>query len=386
MSGPGGCGKTRLAIAAAAGLADHFPDGIYFVPLEEVSAAEVMWTTIAEVLGVGGDDSARATVLEQLAGRRSLLLLDNLEQLTGAADVVAELLAAGPSGAVLATSRRPLHLLEEYEHPVPPLTLPTAEDAADQFPTSGGYDANRQESGAVELFIQRARMVKPDFAVTPDNRASVAEICRRLDGLPLGIELAAARVRLIGPRALLSRLDASLEITGVRRGRPARQQTLRSAIAWSYGLLPADQQGAFRRLGVLAGGGDFAACAAVTGTAGDPLDLLSHLVDASLVQLDEDADGEPRMRLLQTIASFAERGWPSPESWSRLGDGMPSTILLPSRSWHRSCTATASSSPGTGSRSSWTTCVPPSTGHWTPTARPRRRPARSRSACGCARN
>ena len=305
LSGPGGCGKTRLAIAAAAGLADHFPDGMYFVPLEEVSSADVMWTTIAEVLGVPGDASARATVLEQLAGRRSLLLLDNLEQLTGAADVVAELLAAGPSGAVLATSRRPLHLLEEYEHPVPPLTLPTAEDAAEQFPTSGGYDANRQESGAVELFIQRARMVKPDFAVTPDNRASVAEICRRLDGLPLGIELAAARVRLIGPRALLSRLDASLEITGVRRGRPARQQTLRSAIAWSYGLLPADQQGAFRRLGVLAGGGDFAACAAVTGTAGDPLDLLSHLVDASLVQLDEDADGEPRVRLLQTIASFA---------------------------------------------------------------------------------
>ncbi len=294
LTGPGGCGKTRLAIAAASALEENFPDGIYFVPLEAASSRDVAWTTIAEVLGVGGDGPARAGVLEQLATRRALLLLDNLEQLADAAAVVADLIGAGPSGTVLATSRRPLHLAEEYEHPVSPLKLPdtTSEAAA-------------EASGAVELFVQRARMVRPDFSLTDDNRAAVAEICRRLDGLPLAIELAAARVKLLGARALLARLDASLEVPGVRHGRPARQQSLGSTITWSHGLLPAEQQAAFRRLGVLAGGGDLAACAAVMGTEGDPLELLSALVDASLVQLDEDANGEPRVQLLQTIARFA---------------------------------------------------------------------------------
>jgi len=284
LTGPGGCGKTRLAIAVSSSLAEHFPDGIYFVPLEEVSSIDVMWTTIAEVLGAGGDGPARAGLLNQLATRRALLLLDNLEQLSGAAAVVADRLAAGPGGTVLATSRRPLHLPEEYEHPVPPLTVPKSEA--------------EENSGAVQLFVQRARMVRPDFSLTPDNRAAVAEICRRLDGLPLAIELAAARVRLIGPRALLTRLDASLEFPGVRHGRPARQQTLRSTIAWSYGLLSTEQQSFFHRLGAFAGGADLAACAGVAGQDGDPLDLL---------QMGEDADGEPRLHVLQTIAAFARQ-------------------------------------------------------------------------------
>ncbi|MBA3338687.1 MAG: tetratricopeptide repeat protein [Geodermatophilaceae bacterium] len=291
LTGPGGCGKTRLAVAAAAALEEEFPDGIYFVPLEEVTSPDVMWTTIAEVLGIVGDGPARATLLDHVSTRAALLLLDNLEQLDGAAEVVADLLAAARKGVVLATSRRPLHLAEEYEHPVPPLTLPTVDGV--------------QDSGAVRLFTQRARMVRPGFTVTDDNAVVVAEICRRLDGLPLAIELAAARLKLISPRALLSRLDASLEFPGIQHGRPARQQNLRSTIAWSYGLLATEQQAAFRRLGVFAGGADLGACAAVTEAARDPLDLLVDLVDASLVQLAEDSDGDPRMQLLQTIATFA---------------------------------------------------------------------------------
>ncbi len=291
LSGPGGCGKTRLAIAAAATLEHEFPGGVYFVGLEEVTSPEIMWTTIAEVVGAGSDGTARASLLNQLAERSALLVLDNLEQLSGAAEVVAELLAAAPGVAVLTTSRRPLHLAEEYEHPVPPLTLPAADDVAD--------------SGAVRLFLQRARMVQPGFALTDDNRAAVAEICRRLDGLPLAIELAAARVKLISPRALLTRLDASLELPAARPGRPARQQTLRATIAWSHGLLTPGQRAGFRRLGVFAGGCDLAAFGAVVAHDGEALELLSILQDVSLVQVGEDADGEPRVSILQTIASFA---------------------------------------------------------------------------------
>ncbi len=296
LTGPGGCGKTRLAIAAAAAVVEAFPDGIYFVPLEEVTSVEVMWTTIAEVLGLVDEGPAREALLDHVARRSALLLLDNLEQLSDAGDVVADLVSAGRNLVVLTTSRRPLHLAEEYEHPVPPLTLPAADAEA---------DAEADESGSVQLFLQRARMVRPGFAPSAEDRPAVEEICRRLDGLPLAIELAAARIRLIGPRALLARMDASLDLAGTQRGQPARHQTLRSTIAWSYGLLPAEQQLAFRCLGVLAGGGDLAACAAVTGTGGDPLAELADLVDASLVQLDEDSDGEPRMHLLQTIATFA---------------------------------------------------------------------------------
>lgn len=291
LTGPGGSGKTRLAIAVADSLAGQFPDGIYFVPLESVRSGEVMWTTIAEALGVSGEGLVPAVLLAHLSSRRTLLVLDNLEQLPAAAEVVADLLAAGPGVGVLGTSRRPLHLGPEHEHPVPPLTLPTGPAAED--------------SGAVRLFVQRARMVRSGFALTEDNRGDVGEICRRLDGLPLAIELAAARVKLIGPRALLARLDDSLGLTAAQHDRPARQQTLRSTVEWSYGLLSPEQQATFRRLGVFAGGFDLPACAAVTETARDPLDLLADLADASLVQLTEDADGEPRVHLLRTIAGYA---------------------------------------------------------------------------------
>ncbi|CAN5320221.1 hypothetical protein BH20ACT5_BH20ACT5_16380 [soil metagenome] len=291
LTGPGGSGKTRLAIAAAASLEGRFSDGLYFVALESVRSVEVMWTTIAEMLGVGADGRGPAATLDHLSTRRSLLVLDNLEQLDGAAGVVSDLLAAGAGVVVLATSRRPLHLAAEYEHPVPPLSLPVGSAAED--------------SGAVRLFLQRAGMVRPGFGLTAENSAEVAEICRRLDGLPLAIELAAARMKLVGPRALLARLDGSLEFPGVQHDRPARQQTLRSTIEWSYGLLAPEQQAVFRRLGVFAGGFDLLACAAVTEQDRDPLEVLSDFVDASLVQLGEDADGEPRGQILRTIAGYA---------------------------------------------------------------------------------
>ncbi len=294
LTGPGGTGKTRLAVALAASLDDGFTDGVYFVPLESVDSTEVMWSTIAEVLGVTGEGRAPPTFLEYVAGREMLVVLDNLEQLTAAADVIEQLLAAGPGVRVIATSRRPLHLPGEHEHQVPPLTLP---DATDVEAVS--------DSGAVRLFVQRARMVRPNFTLSADNLDDVVDICRRMDGLPLGIELVAARLRLLGPRALRARLDKSLELTGPAAGRPARQQTLRSTIAWSYTLLSPESRSVFRRLGVFSGDFDLEAVAAVTGGDDDPLDQVAPLVDASLVTVRDGPDGEPRVRLLKTVAGYA---------------------------------------------------------------------------------
>ena len=295
LTGPGGSGKTRLAIDVAAELEGGFADGVYFVPLESVSSADVMWTTVAESLGVTGEGKAPPTFLEYLASRSALVVLDNLEQLPGAAGVVEALLSAAPGLVVLATSRRPLHVAGEYEHGVPPLTLPAPDDDADRV----------GDSGAAQLFVQRARMVRPDFTLTADNAADVTEICRRLDGLPLAIELAAARVKLLGARALRARLDRSLELTGPQVGRPTRQRTLRAAIEWSYALLPPEQAQAFRQLGVFSGEFDLAAVAGVVGGSADPLDHVGDLVDVNLAAVRDGSDGEPRVRVLQTIGAFA---------------------------------------------------------------------------------
>ncbi len=294
LTGPGGTGKTRLAIALAALLEGSFGDGVYFVPLESVESAEVMWTTIAEALGVTGEGRAPPTFLEYVAPRELLLILDNLEQLPDAAGVVDRLLAAGQGVRIVATSRRPLHLSGEYEHPVPPLTLPDAA-AADGV----------GDSGAVRLFIQRARMVRPAFALSSDNLDDIVDICRRMDGLPLAIELVAARLRLLTVRALRTRLDNALELTGPAAGRPTRQQTLRSTIAWSYELLSPDSRLMFRQLGVFSGDFDLDAVAAMTGDGVDPLNHVVPLADASLATVGEGPDGEPRVRLLQTVAGFA---------------------------------------------------------------------------------
>ncbi len=295
LTGAGGSGKTRLAVALAALLQDAFADGVYFVPLESVISTEAVWTTIAEVLGVAGESRTPPTFLEYVAAREALLVLDNLEQLPDAATIVAELLGAAPRLRVLATSRRPLHCGGEYEHPVPPLTLPADGAAADDVAASG----------AVQLFVQRAQMVRPDFTLGAPNSADVAEICHALDGLPLAVELAAARVKLLGARGLRARLDQSLELTAAQPGRPDRQRTLRATIGWSYELLDPPQQHAFRQLGVLSGPFDLAAAAAVVDDGADPLTHVGDLVDASLAEVGDGPDGEPRVRLLQTISAYA---------------------------------------------------------------------------------
>jgi predicted ATPase len=294
LTGIGGSGKTRLAIALAAALVDGFADGVYFVALAAVTNAEAMWRAIGDALGVASDAPDQQRLVEVLRDRDVLLVLDNLEQLPDAAKVVNELLAASAGVVVLATSRRPLHLQGEHEHPVPPLDLP--------------YDISMEEaerSGAIQLFVQQARLVRPGFELTIDNVASLAAICRRVDGLPLGIELAAARIKLLGPDALLARLDGATGLRARDVDRPTRQQTLHAAIAWSYDLLPPDLQRFFRHLGVFAGGADLDALDKITAPGADPLDMVADLVDASLVTVSEGPEGEPRIALLQTVSEYA---------------------------------------------------------------------------------
>ena len=299
LTGVGGVGKTRLSLAAAAALETAFPHGVFFVALAAVRDADVMWKTLADSLDVDGE--GRAAVTEHVRDRRALLVLDNLEQLHGAAGVVAGLLAAAPALVVLATSRRPLHLPGEQELPVPPLQVPR-EASVEQVAACG----------AARLFVQQAAMARPGFAVTESNAADIAAICQRLDGLPLAIELAAARIRLLAPRALLARLGRSLDLAAADVGQPSRQQTLRNAIAWSYDLLAPDLAEVFRRAGVFAGGCDLDALAAIAGpgqgdqeTGADPLDLAAGLHDVSLITVTEGADGEPRVGMLETIREFA---------------------------------------------------------------------------------
>jgi predicted ATPase len=305
LTGPGGTGKTRLAIAAADLLGASRADGVYFVPLATATTPDVMWSTMAESLGVPGEGRAPPTFLEHIRSRDLLLILDNLEQLTEAPRVVSELLAQAPHLAVLATSRRPLHLTGEYQHPVPPLEIPTSD-----------LEASEAESwGAVALFLHRARMVRPNFRLSDDNIEHVIAICSRLDGLPLAIELAAARTKLLAPHAILSRLDRSLELGGTELERPTRQRTLRQTIAWSFDLLTPDQQRFFSQLGVFGGSCDLDALAAVTETTTDPLNEVAELVDVSLVRVLDDRDGEPRIDLLQTVRAFARERLEAAGQW-----------------------------------------------------------------------
>ncbi len=300
LTGPGGVGKTRLALAAAAALDQAFPHGVFFIALAPVRDAGVMWKTIADSLDVRADGPAADAVTGYLGDRRALLVLDNLEQLDGAAGVVAALLAAAPGLVVLATSRRPLHLRGEHEQPVPPLEIPRE-----------GSVAEVAACGAPRLFVQQADMVRPGFSVTAGNAADIAAICRRLDGLPLAIELAASRVKLLAPRALLGRLGHSLDLASADVGRPSRQQTLRNTIAWSYDLLGSESADVMRRTGVFAGGCDLEALAAVAMTdpgqeAGvDPLQVAADLLDVSLITVTEGVDGEPRVGMPETIREYA---------------------------------------------------------------------------------
>ncbi|HYC32038.1 MAG TPA: protein kinase, partial [Gemmatimonadales bacterium] len=260
LTGPGGTGKTRLAVEAGRELLGEFPDGVYAVDLSPLSNPELVASPVAEALGVaetpGG--SLEDALARHLSDKRLLLVLDNFEHLLAGAPVVSTLLAAAPGLKVLATSRAPLRLSAEREYAVEPLEVPA-------FTSLPPTDELAQVP-AVALFIERARQAKPSFALTAENSLAVAEVCRRLDGLPLALELAAARVKLLTPRALLDRLDHSLKLlTGWARDLPSRQQTMRGAVAWSYDLLDGAERAVLRRLAVFAGGCTLGAAEAVCG-------------------------------------------------------------------------------------------------------------------------
>ncbi len=297
LTGPGGSGKTRLAIAVAQAVSDGHPDGVYFVPLSTVTEEPVVWTTVAQALGLTGESKSPPTFFEHIVGRRLLLVLDNLEQLAGAAAaVVRQLLDASPDLRVLGTSRRPLHLPGEQEYAVEPLEV--------AGPGSGPMTVERAARvGAVALFVQYAQLVRPGFRLSESNVEDVLTLCRRLDGLPLAVELAAARSKVLTPAALLEHLNSSLDLAASGIHRPARQQTLRAAVEWSHNLLDPHLQQTFRKLAVFAGGADLDAISAVCG--GAVVERVSELVDASLVRVDDHPGGPPRFALLNTIQSFA---------------------------------------------------------------------------------
>jgi predicted ATPase/class 3 adenylate cyclase len=302
LTGPGGTGKTRLAIEAGRRALDRYPDGVWFIALGSISEPGLVAPTIAQELGLPdrGGREPLARLLDHLRGRRTLLVLDNFEQVAAADDVVRAIVGAGDDVAVLVTSRSALHLYGEQEYPVPPLGIPDP----GHLPTLAALS----QYEAVALFIERARAVRPGFTVTNENAPAVAEICYRLDGLPLAIELAAARVKLLTPQAILGRFDDRLSLlAGGARDLPLRQQTLRGAIAWSHDMLDGTDRALFACLSVFVG----AALDAVEGVCGpslpggDVLDGLGSLVDKSLVRQMEGRGGEPRFGMLSTIREFA---------------------------------------------------------------------------------
>ncbi len=307
VTGPGGIGKTRLSVEVGNGLVERFPGGIHFIPLSPLNDPGLIVSVIVQTLGIreaGGlspleilkknlQDSLRAPML---------FLLDNFEHLIQAAPIVAELLAMGPNIKILVTSRAPLHVYGEHEFPVPALAVPDLQsmppvDTVSRF-------------SAIALFVQRAVAAKPDFELDPQNASAIIEICARLDGLPLAIELAAARVKVLSLSAMRTRLASRLQLlTGGSRDLPQRQQTLRGAFDWSYDLLSAAEQKLFRRLSVFVGGCTLEGVEAVCDTKGDlDLDLLdgmASMVDKSLMQQVEQANGESRFVMLETIREYA---------------------------------------------------------------------------------
>jgi predicted ATPase len=306
LSGPGGIGKTRLAVQVATDLLDHFPDGVYFVGLSRLTDPALVLPTIADALGLSetGGRPIEEVVRDWLRTKQLLLVLDNFEQVAAAAPEVAALFAAAPHLWVLVTSRVVLHLRREREHPLLPLALP---DPAHLPPPEG-----LAQYAAVALFVERAQAARPDFALTAANAPAIAEICARLDGLPLALELAATRVKLLPPDAMLARLSSRLQLlTGGPRDLEERQRTMRATIAWSAGLLAPAERTLFRRLAVFVGGCTLEAAEAVcwapagaTPLEQDLLDLLGALVDQSLVQQREEG-GEPRLSMLQVVQEYA---------------------------------------------------------------------------------
>ena len=299
LTGPGGSGKTRLGLQAAAEVLEDFQQGVYLVRLETIADPEQVLPTIAQTVGVKETSATPIanSLQEFLAAKRMLLLLDNVEQLAEAAPQLADLLTAAPLLKLLVTSRAPLHLSGEHEFPVPSLSLPD--------PAKLPEIASLSQYESVALFIDRAQAVKADFAVTEENAPAIVEMCVRLDGLPLAIELAAARVKLLSPQALLARLEQRFDLlVGGPRDMPSRQQTLRATIDWSYDSLSPTEQTLLARISVFAGGFTLEAAEAVCGADG-LLARLSSLIDNNLLRQDEQPGGEPRFTLLETIRAYA---------------------------------------------------------------------------------
>jgi len=305
LTGPGGSGKTRLAVAAADRLLPRFDDGVFFAPLAPLDDAERVPAAIAASLGIREvpERPLLDVIEEHLRDRTLLLVTDNFEHLTAAAPIVARLLQAAPAMSVLATSREVLRVYGEREYPVPPLPVPPL-----PVPGSDGASEPLTANPCIQLFAERATAVRADFRLTPENAAVIAEICRRVDGLPLAVELAAARIRILSPAELLARLDRRLTtLTGGARDLPERQRTLRGTIDWSHELLEAAERRLFARLGAFAGGWTREAAEAIC--AGDPgmdvLEGLESLVDKSLVRRMIDDGDAVRFDMLETIREYA---------------------------------------------------------------------------------
>jgi predicted ATPase/class 3 adenylate cyclase len=323
LTGPGGVGKTRLSMQVAAEVIDHFDDGVFFIALTPVSDPDLVLPTIAQTLGVkeGPSQPLANTLKQHLQDKQMLIVLDNFEGLLESAPLISELIAGAPRVKVLVTSRAALHLYIEHQFPVPPLGLPDSKRL---------YSLEQiSQYEAVRLFIERARSVKPDFAISNETAPAVAEICHRLDGLPLAIELAAARIAVLSPQAMLVRLQSRLKLlTGGARDLPARQQTLRGAIEWSYDLLDAGEQMLFSRLAIFAGNFSLDAAEKVCATTDegrrttdesdirpsssvlrpleiDVLDGVMSLAGKSLLRQVGSSEGESRFGMLETIREYA---------------------------------------------------------------------------------
>jgi predicted ATPase/class 3 adenylate cyclase len=302
LTGPGGTGKTRLALQAGADLLEGFDDGVFFIDLATITDPAQVPSAIAGPLGL--KESAEQPLLETLKShlqeKHLLLILDNFEQVLDGAPIVAELLATCDKLKVLATSRIPLRLYGEQEYPVPPLAAP---DPRVLPPLKA-----LTQYGAVRLFVERARAIKPEFAVTNESAPAVAEICARLDGLPLAIELAAARVRVLPPQKMLQRLGDRLKLLrGGARDLPTRQQTLRGTIDWSHDLLNEEEKALFARLSVFAGGRTLEAIEEICDSEGDldALEGVESFVEKSLLRQGEESNGAPRFVMLETVHEYA---------------------------------------------------------------------------------
>ena len=303
LTGPGGLGKTRLGLQVAAELNDRFADGTLFVNLAPISDSAFVVPTIAQTLALKetGEQPLLDLLKAYLREKRLLLLLDNFEQVVSAAIQVADILTACPQLKVVVTSRAVLHVRGEQEFVVPPLALPDLRHLPN-LETLSQYEA-------VALFIWRAQAVKPEFQLSDANAPAIAEICVHMDGLPLAIELAAARIKLLPPQALLARLGQLFQLlTSGAQDAPARQQTLWNTIKWSYDLLHAQEQRLSRRLSIFVGGCTLEAIEAVChDVGGDEIDVLntvSSLIDKSLVQQREQEDGEQRLSMLETVREY----------------------------------------------------------------------------------